>query len=207
MNVSKFKKWIAYNGCKLKPTTVDKLEWEDYYQLAELTRFFDFGCKFTERGCRTNTYTKREYNYFIKKYSGAKAAFIRERMKWNSRITSTVMCCCRGCLNNIGWSYYLTDNEETLKKMAKYFSDRTGYWRPNKGCILPRKYRSRTCLSYACCLAGGIRPANAWRYVSYYLRCPKSTILDHHYKEFGERYSTISEVVQSLKTMIHMERR
>ena len=59
-------------------------------------------------------------------------------------------CCCSGCAYNIG---YLAMDKIPKGRVAyylKHFDGKLGFWREGKGCILPRKYRSYTCVGYAC---------------------------------------------------------
>ena len=120
-----------------------KVTFDVYRQLASLTKYINYGCKFDKYGScyRRSTPLKRP-----------------------------AMNCCGGCFNNIGYlrifpsgNYWMPRGEDRLKHLkvyAKHFSDkkvmagnldrRLGFWRPGKGCVLPRAYRSSTCLNYAC---------------------------------------------------------
>ena len=69
------------------------------------------------------------------------------------------MCCCVNCFKVVGHFRYLPQNNEAeMKMLARKFTEpknsekltNSGFWKVNKGCILPRTYRSLTCLSYAC---------------------------------------------------------
>lgn len=63
---------------------------------------------------------------------------------------SITKCCCSNCKFHIGYLYMLKNNLESLKKIAHLYNKTTGFWRKEKGCILPRKYRSQTCVCYHC---------------------------------------------------------
>jgi len=94
-------------------------------ELANLTSLIDFGCKFKDGKC----------------------------------IGSGVeMCCCSGCRGSTGffrttffYDYSRKDRiEDEMLYYAKKFNLKTGFWRKDKGCILPRRKRSATCLTYNC---------------------------------------------------------
>jgi len=122
----------------------DEISFSNRKKLANLTKHINYGCNFDSHGRCEN-------------YSRAPA----------DKIT---MCCCASCFSSMGyvdylptggWSYHSKDNLKDLKVYARHFSEKTvrfssnytrkiGYWRPGKGCILPRSHRSNTCLSYTC---------------------------------------------------------
>jgi len=56
--------------------------------------------------------------------------------------------CCFHCAENGGYLDYTY--EEAVPALQKHWSVTTGFWRKGKGCVLPRKYRSDTCVSYIC---------------------------------------------------------
>jgi hypothetical protein len=204
MILSKFRVELQRTSIKATPLTLDDLRWDEWRLLADLTKYFDFDCRFTEFGCKTNKNNMKMKDTFMEYYDGPKAKWNDEVYKWGSKIKKNVMCCCRSCRGTMGWALWI--EEESIPKMARYFNDKTGYWRPNIGCVLPRKYRSKTCLTHSC-RREDVKPQRAWRLLAYYLRVKRKVILEHHYEQTGDRCSTISEVAQSLKTMIHMERR
>jgi len=39
---------------------------------------------------------------------------------------------------------------DDIDLLAKHFEPKIGFWRPGKGCILPRENRSITCLTHSC---------------------------------------------------------
>ncbi len=56
--------------------------------------------------------------------------------------------CCHGCAAYFG---YLHDIPKSMVQMyLLMFDEAQGFWRKHTGCILPRKWRSDTCLLYAC---------------------------------------------------------
>jgi len=57
-------------------------------------------------------------------------------------------CCCHSCKGSAGFLRIIP--EDMLKKYARHFSVKTGYWRQGKGCILNHIMRSTTCLTYNC---------------------------------------------------------
>lgn len=57
-------------------------------------------------------------------------------------------CCCHSCKNSVGFLRIIS--EHILKKYARHFNEKTGYWRQGKGCILNHTMRSSTCLTYNC---------------------------------------------------------
>lgn len=97
-----------------------------YQQLAKLTAKIDFKCRFEKGKCREHR---------------------------------TVRCCCSNCAFYFGYlgtmfmNYYsdIEDIEEQILYYVKKYTLRNGFWRRNKGCILPREMRSATCLTYNCC--------------------------------------------------------
>lgn len=58
------------------------------------------------------------------------------------------MCCCHSCLEYVGWLRYIHKGDIT--KYAKRYSTKTGFWRKDKGCLLPYELRSVTCVFHNC---------------------------------------------------------
>lgn len=104
--------------------------WYEYTRYAELTSMVDFQCGFSESGV-------------CKKYrlSGKPNKAQTERAS---------VCCCSGCRGSIGHMRCLPNHLGVLRKIAELFDEKTGFWRSGKGCVLPRKHRSLTCLFYRC---------------------------------------------------------
>ena len=81
---------------------------------------------------------------------GCKITFDNDRCSHGENINA--MCCCRGCDTSIGYRTSIRQSEIPI--LAEYFDVKTGYWRKDKGCILPRKYRSEVCLVHKCVRLG-----------------------------------------------------
>ena len=63
----------------------------------------------------------------------------------------TERCCCINCswtVGHLGSSW--PNNLKLLASYAKHYNKDTGFWRADKGCILPRHMRSITCAYYVC---------------------------------------------------------
>jgi hypothetical protein len=103
-------------------------EWEDLIGLKQLTASINFGCKFGDDG----------------KCHGGKLSWIGDHPA----------CCCKECLENAGYHDIML--EKDIPFYAKKFLPKVGFWRKNKGCILPRKMRSCVCVSYSCKSINGI---------------------------------------------------
>jgi hypothetical protein len=58
------------------------------------------------------------------------------------------MCCCSGCAREYGYLQVIA--KEYIPNYAEHFSPDTGFWRPKKGCTLPYRLRSTTCVTYNC---------------------------------------------------------
>ena len=69
------------------------------------------------------------------------------------RQTDSIKCCCNNCYSANGHleKVQLTD----IPKIAIHFRKKVGFWRPGKGCILPRELRSATCVTYLCRIYDG----------------------------------------------------
>jgi len=59
-------------------------------------------------------------------------------------------CCCSRCGQTVGYHHVLPCDLDLLYMYAKNFTKETGFWRENKGCILPRRLRSAICLGAHC---------------------------------------------------------
>jgi hypothetical protein len=93
-------------------------------------------------------------SYLLEKYQTIKGLFMNIDFECNIKPNgscknhSTNKCCCYDCKNNIGYIHIMLKNQIPL--YAKHFNGRTGFWRKNKGCILPHHMRSTTCLTHHC---------------------------------------------------------
>ena len=70
-----------------------------------------------------------------------------------------IACCCSGCKYNKGYLRQMVyhqgiiivfGTDKAVKLYNKHFNNETGFWREGKGCVLPRKYRSPTCVFHSC---------------------------------------------------------
>jgi len=59
-------------------------------------------------------------------------------------------CCCSSCYNSFGHFNREVMREQDFGYYLRKFSASTGFWRKGKGCTLPRKRRSNTCVFYMC---------------------------------------------------------
>jgi len=124
MNLERFKREIKTRGKpELSAESYGGLSWPDWYKLARKTRHINYGCYFQPDGTCVRT---------------------RERKSNNE------MCCCSACYYSLGYLRYIQNDPKVIKRIASLFKEDVGFWRKNKGCILPRKYRSAVCLGYRC---------------------------------------------------------
>jgi hypothetical protein len=72
----------------------------------------------------------------------------RWREFWRKNNKKNSSCCCSNCSYTIGYLRIIP--KESINKYARKFSKKFGFWRKNRGCILPRRMRSRICIAYAC---------------------------------------------------------
>jgi len=70
------------------------------------------------------------------------------RIDENGRCKAGTRCCCDNCFDNAGYLRKVVDTDIT--KYARVFNTKTGFWRADKGCVLPHKLRSVTCLTTHC---------------------------------------------------------
>lgn len=113
---------LAHNRFAGSKTITRKL----YKELANLTAKINFRCNFKNGTCRSGRSTER--------------------------------CCCSDCRESFGYLdtifFAVYSSDETILEEILYyikkFSTITGFWRKDKGCILPRSRRSTTCLTYNC---------------------------------------------------------
>lgn len=76
--------------------------------------------------------------------------FVDGRCKGNPRTDkhASDQACCKGCKSAMGYLDEIPVG--TALQVFKLFDKVLGFWRPGKGCILPRELRSNTCLVYHC---------------------------------------------------------
>jgi hypothetical protein len=99
-------------------------------RLKEYTGTMDFNCQFKDGCCSQHRHRE--------------AANLRPDY-------GAEMCCCVSCGVRVG--YLRLIDERHLKTYASNYNKETGFWRKDVGCTLPRKLRSRICVSFACNLA------------------------------------------------------
>ena len=112
------------------------LEWSEWYKLATMTRGIEYGCRFG-RQIRNDSTNEQ-----------IKCAAQREHSYTDGK------CCCSSCGTNLGYLKFIQDDLKVVKRIASLFQLENGFWRENKGCILPRKYRSAVCIGFRCGTAG-----------------------------------------------------
>lgn len=111
------------------------ISWDLYKQLAKATEMVNFKCEFDERGICIN---RRPY---------------ADQLYYKKHPRQLQMCCCSGCYYELGYQRTLQKDERIINRLARHFDDgreKKGYWRPKRGCILPRELRTTTCLSHYC---------------------------------------------------------
>ncbi len=110
-------------------TAYGNLEWNDWYKLANATKYIDYGCEFDTNGvCIEEKDNTTLFNSY----------------------TPNPACCCVNCYRNFGYAKRIQDSQKVIKLISSKFKKDVGFWRKGKGCILPRKYRSVVCLGYRC---------------------------------------------------------
>jgi hypothetical protein len=98
--------------------------WAERERRAAMTADVDFGCQ----------------------WEGGKCA--AQRKESGGPVGASPMGCCRGCVENVG--YLEKVNPESVTVLEKLFDRRTGFWRAENGCQIPRKWRSQKCLTFNC---------------------------------------------------------
>jgi hypothetical protein len=128
MNVEEFRKKAAKRyQLKYSDKSYGGLSWEDWYKLADRTSEIDYRCNFQDDG-----------------------TCIQLRNIKEQGSATNEMCCCKWCVSDIGYLDFIQNDPKVIVLIARYFKAKVGFWRRGKGCILPRKYRSATCLGYRC---------------------------------------------------------
>jgi len=113
------------------------LEWSEWYKLAAMTRGIEYGCRFAPEYVHGARKADAKNEHF-------KCAAQREHSYTNEE------CCCSSCESSLGYLKFIPNNLKTVKIIAKLFRPEVGFWRKDKGCVLPRKYRSAVCLGFRC---------------------------------------------------------
>lgn len=169
------------------------LQWWDYRRLAKMTELLDYGCEFTELGC---------HNHRMSKWEKEKALERLDKSEDGKYFSSRLMCCCQGCRGTVGWNRNLPNDYHRLKRIASCFNEETGFWRVNKGCVLPREYRSTTCLRHSC---KDIRPAISGAKLRKYLGMSDSQIQNEYYKRTKKRPGSASFICDKLREEMEEE--
>jgi hypothetical protein len=95
--------------------------WAAFEARGEATSTVDYGCQFKNGLCK--------------------------RMS-NAKSPTATMYCCSDCGYTVGFLTRIP--RAALREIVGLFSPKLGFWRSGVGCVLPRKWRSTTCLAYAC---------------------------------------------------------
>lgn len=148
----------------------NSLSWENYFRLANLTKLVDYDCRFTALGCKREKVKRKEKQAVLEKF------------ETKGETPHMLMCCCGGCWHSMGYVSYFPNDPRYLKRIAKYYNEKLGFWRVDKGCILPRKYRSPTCLRHSC---GPITPGESGGRLMRYLSMSERQIREDHLKRTG----------------------
>lgn len=160
------------------PSETSNAYWEEIFRIKELTALIDFGCNFQYGFCQRERdrfhKAKKRFVSDVERLQTAEKEWEINRLKsdiaWRKRDIykfkkdkHNYMCCCGGCAGSVGHADTFPKDTRYLEEMASYFNAETGYWRKGKGCILPRKYRSVTCLLYNCSSVGHTHDSKAAR--------------------------------------------
>jgi len=105
----------------------DNWRWSEHEEYAKATSAISFGCKIGASG-------ECQGWHRWKNYSGP--------------VMNQVGCCCVGCAYHRGYLYSIEPG--STKRYLELWDAELGFWRPGKGCVLPRAMRSFVCLSYVC---------------------------------------------------------
>jgi len=120
--------YVEQAGHRTMTIKINGWNYEIFMKLAALTSYIKFNCNFNEAGlCKQRT-----------------------NSDWHKSNPKATMCCCQGCRACVGYIYHLPADPGVIKVYADNYDMETGFWRADKGCILPRSHRSSTCLTYNC---------------------------------------------------------
>lgn len=119
--------------------TGKRIAWKTWWRYADLTRLVNYRCDFDGESCVRQREQEEDRKAKKKPRRGAM-----------SPVYTTSMCCCEQCADELGYIRVLPKDIEVIKRIARYFSEKTGFWREGRGCVLPRRYRSVTCLGFSC---------------------------------------------------------
>lgn len=96
---------------------------------------------------------------------------------------SVSSCCCGGC--GVDGGYLKLISPAGAKVAKKLWDQNLGFWRPDKGCILPRRHRSPMCLFYNC----GVK--------SWFLDLLQRLINSGKRKNFDKKFNKVFNVVKA----------
>lgn len=153
--------------------------WGAQKRYAELTSLIDFECNFDEAGiCKV--YQPRK--------TGPKGG---KRSK--ALLHDLSKCCCRGCWRRVGYLKALPNHTSELSDIAELFNEETGFWRSGKGCVLPREYRSNTCLFHMCRRKPSkSRPGDPLELLRDMMRTPCEPDYLHKYSKYPKTFRSYS---------------
>jgi hypothetical protein len=137
MRLENFLKKVIKRNINISNEASRNWSWFEYNRYAELTSMVDFRCDFDQDGICRHYLHHKEVDWEGKK-------------RTKKGIEALSVCCCRGCRDTIGHLNCLPNSTSILEDIAYLFDEKTGFWRLGVGCILPRKYRSHTCLFHRC---------------------------------------------------------
>ncbi len=123
MKLKLFTQAVKNQGISIIDTTdpiFDRIALDNFRKIKEFFNYINFDCHIKKDGTGCKRYEKMV----------------------------PTMCCCGCCHSSIGHFRIMID--ENLKYYARLYNRETGFWREKKGCILLRRMRSTTCLTYHC---------------------------------------------------------
>ena len=130
MDIKEFRSKVKNQGGRFSNKSYGGLGWPDWYKLARMTGQIYYGCNFDNDG---------------------KCIKLRDDLKANPNANE--MCCCNQCKDHVGYLKLIENKKIVIKKISGLFDSKLGFWRKDKGCSLPRKYRSSVCLAFRCDLS------------------------------------------------------
>ena len=123
MDQNKLKEMLREQNITVVPKEAMRVRGHDvdsYRSLAKQTELIDYDCDFRDGQCRPQRTEDRS--------------------------------CCSRCANTFGYWHKEGDtlDDDTVRKLAEFYDERSGFIRDGCGCILPRELRSPTCLYIFC---------------------------------------------------------
>lgn len=122
--------------------------------LKRLTSDIDYRCDFDNTGvCKRNRKLRLLYDSTFHIDDRPAGAYIAQRIKAffvakkiNARRHD--MGCCGGCGTTVGFINQIFWAD--LHIYAQHYNEKTGFWKKNVGCTLPRELRSSVCILHHC---------------------------------------------------------